>query len=80
MVISVLIRRLSWKHLGLWHIWVTGWVRAVLAHGGVVSLDMGPNYNQEAGPIGTFATTQVIQVQSIARALGRSAPQAVRED
>jgi hypothetical protein len=41
------------------------WVRAVTDKGGVVTLDMGPNYDPAAGPIGSFAKEQVAQVRAI---------------
>lgn len=50
--------------------WVN-WVKAVTSKGGVVTLDMGPNWNQAAGPIGSFAEVQVKQVKEIKTALRR---------
>jgi hypothetical protein len=44
--------------------WVA-WVKAVIAHEGVVTLDMGPNWNPQAGPIGALAEEQVNQVTAI---------------
>ncbi len=44
--------------------WAT-WMNSVLAKGGVVTLDMGPNYDPQAGPVGSFAQEQVEQVQAI---------------
>ncbi|MCX6922985.1 MAG: DUF4838 domain-containing protein, partial [Verrucomicrobia bacterium] len=41
------------------------WVSAVVAGEGVVTLDMGPNWNPEAGPIGSFSDKQVKQVKAI---------------
>jgi hypothetical protein len=41
------------------------WVRAVTAKGGVVTLDMGPNWNEKNGPIGSFADAQLKQVKAI---------------
>lgn len=41
------------------------WMKSVLAQGGVVTLDMGPNYDPPAGPVGSFAAEQVTQVQAI---------------
>jgi hypothetical protein len=46
------------------------WVRAVVAHDGVVTLDLGPNWNPAQGPIGSLAPEQLAQVQSIRAALG----------
>jgi len=45
------------------------WVRAVADKGGVVTLDMGPNWDPKAGPIGSFAEAQVRQVQAIKSAV-----------
>jgi len=47
------------------------WVKAVVAHEGVVTLDMGPNWNPQAGPIGSLAAEQLSQVQAIKAALDR---------
>ncbi len=41
------------------------WVKAVMAKQGVVTLDMGPNYDPAAGPIGALADAQVRQVKAI---------------
>lgn len=49
----------------------TAWVKAVVAHEGVVTLDMGPNWNAQAGPIGSLAAGQLSQVQAIKAALDR---------
>jgi hypothetical protein len=61
--------------------WVE-WVRAVVAHGGAVTLDMGPNWNPQAGPIGALTGGQVAQVMAIKAALTASgsapAPQRIR--
>jgi alpha-L-fucosidase len=46
------------------------WVRAVTANGGVVTLDAGPNYDPQAGPIGALAAVQLKQVEAIKAALG----------
>jgi len=48
--------------------WVA-WVKAVAAHEGVVTLDMGPNWNPQAGPIGSLSQEQLSQVQTIKAAL-----------
>ncbi len=40
------------------------WINAVHRNGGVVTLDMGPNYDSKIGPIGTFAEEQVQQMQA----------------
>ena len=50
------------------------WVSAVVAAGGVVTLDMGPNYDQQAGPIGSLGPEQLKQVQSIKTDLARTGP------
>ena len=44
--------------------WVK-WVTAVVAHEGAITLDMGPNWDPQAGPIGALAEAQVNQVQAI---------------
>jgi hypothetical protein len=43
------------------------WFRKVVAGGGAVTLDVGPNWDPKAGPIGSIAEAQLAQV----RALGR---------
>ncbi len=48
------------------------WVKAVTAKGGVVTLDMGPNYNPQAGPVGTLATEQLKQVEAVKQAVRRN--------
>lgn len=48
--------------------WIN-WVRAVTAKGGVVTVDMGPNWDPKAGPIGTFAEAQVKQMHAIKAAI-----------
>ena len=50
----------------------TRWVKDVVAHGGAVTLDMGPNWDPKAGPIGLLAEAQVNQVKAIREALGRA--------
>ncbi len=45
------------------------WVKAVTAREGVVTLDMGPNWNPAKGPIGSLAPEQVAQVKAIRTAL-----------
>ena len=49
------------------------WARKVIARQGVLTLDMGPNYDPEAGPVGQLAEAQVKQVKAIRAAL-RSGP------
>lgn len=51
--------------------WVA-WVKAVAAHQGVVTLDMGPNWDPQAGPIGALAAPQAEQVKAITAALRKS--------
>lgn len=48
------------------------WVRSVADNGGVVTLDMGPNYDPKAGPIGAIAEVQVKQGVAISAAIGKS--------
>jgi hypothetical protein len=48
--------------------WVE-WARKVAALQGVLTLDMGPNYDPAAGPIGQLAPNQVRQVKAIRAAL-----------
>jgi cephalosporin-C deacetylase-like acetyl esterase len=45
------------------------WVTSVQAAGGVVTLDMGPNYDPQAGAIGSLALEQLEELQSIRAAL-----------
>jgi hypothetical protein len=57
--------------------WVD-WARKVAARHGVITLDMGPNYDGEAGPVGQLAEAQVKQVKAIKTALrqaSNSSPQ-----
>ncbi len=44
--------------------WVE-WVRAVASKEGVITLDMGPNWDPQAGPIGSLAEAQMAQVQAL---------------
>jgi hypothetical protein len=57
----------------------TQWVGTVVSKGGVVTLDMGPNWDPSAGPIGSLAPAQMEQVQAVRDALRagdvRPAPQ-----
>ncbi len=48
--------------------WVE-WVSVVVAKGGVVTLDMGPNYNPDAGPIGSLDSAQLKQFKAVSAAL-----------
>ena len=52
-----------------------GWVKSVVAGGGVVTLDMGPNYDPQAGPIGAIAQAQVDQIKAVKAAIRDVAPQ-----
>ncbi len=53
--------------------WVGG-VRAVAANGGVTTLDMGPNYDPQVGPVGTLDSAQLRQMEAVKAALKREAP------
>lgn len=48
--------------------WVE-WARKVAARQGVFTLDLGPNYDPTAGPVGQLAEAQVKQVKAIRAAL-----------
>lgn len=48
------------------------WIQAVNAKEGVVTLDMGPNYDPKAGPVGALAAAQLKQVEAIKSALASS--------
>ena len=48
--------------------WVS-WVRAVTGKEGVVTLDMGPNWDPKAGRIGSFIQAQIDQVITIKAAI-----------
>jgi len=43
------------------------WFQKVVAKGGAVTLDMGPNMDPKLGPIGAIAKEQVEQFQAIAQ-------------
>ena len=45
------------------------WARKVTVQAGVITLDMGPNYDATKGPVGSLAEAQVKQVKSIGTAL-----------
>jgi hypothetical protein len=45
----------------------------VAAKGGVVTLDMGPNYDAQTGPVGGLAEEQLKQVEAAKAALAASA-------
>lgn len=48
------------------------WVKAVTHKGGVVTLDMGPNWDPQTGPIGSLAEAQVAQVRAIQAAVRKT--------
>jgi hypothetical protein len=48
------------------------WLGAVSANGGVVTLDMGPNYDPKEGPIGSLAPQQLSQLEAIKTALAQT--------
>ena len=50
--------------------WVD-WVTAAARKGGAVTLDLGPNTDPAAGPIGIFSEAQAAQVRAVADALNR---------
>jgi hypothetical protein len=50
--------------------WVE-WAAAAVRAGGAVTLDLGPNTDPAAGPVGTFSEAQAAQVRAIAAALNR---------
>lgn len=52
--------------------WVE-WARKVTAQQGVLTLDMGPNYDPARGPVGSLAEAQVSQVKAIKAALAQGA-------
>jgi hypothetical protein len=45
------------------------WARKVTARQGVITLDMGPNYDASKGPVGSLAEAQVRQVKAIIAAI-----------
>lgn len=45
------------------------WFRKVVQKEGVVTLDMGPNYDPQVAPVGTYAPEQVAQFKAIRAAL-----------
>lgn len=47
------------------------WVAAVTSKGGCVTVDLGPNYDAAAGPVGAFAGEQLRQLKAIAQAARR---------
>lgn len=47
------------------------WVLAVTAKGGAVTLDMGPNYDQNSGPVGSVSDAQIKQLSRIVTEVNR---------
>lgn len=45
------------------------WVSTAVSKGGVVTLDMGPNWDPQAGPIGSLAESQMEQVRAVQAAV-----------
>jgi lysophospholipase L1-like esterase len=45
------------------------WVSTAVSRGGVVTLDMGPNWDPRAGPIGSLAEAQMEQVRAVQAAV-----------
>ncbi len=45
------------------------WVSTAVSRGGVVTLDVGPNWDPQAGPIGSLADAQMDQVRTIQAAV-----------
>ena len=56
------------------------WVITVASNGGVVTLDMGPNWDPQSGPIGSLAEVQMEQVQAVRAALEASPGQSDYDD
>jgi hypothetical protein len=53
--------------------WVK-WATTAISRGGVVTLDMGPNWDPQAGPIGSLSPAQMAQVQALRATLPPAAP------
>jgi hypothetical protein len=51
------------------------WARAVIAKGGAITFDMGPNWDPKAGPIGALSYAQVEQMTVIRAAIRGGSPQ-----
>ena len=47
----------------------TQWVEGVVAKQGVVTLDVGPNWNPNPGPIGSISDAQMAQLKAMGRAI-----------
>jgi len=45
------------------------WVAEVAAHGGVVTLDAGPNLDPDRGPVGSLSAAQVAQLKKVREAV-----------
>ena len=61
----------TWGDRGVRHTdeeWIN-WVRAVTEKGGVVTLDVGPNWDPQAGPIGSIAEGQLWQMKALKAAI-----------
>lgn len=56
------------------------WVSAVASNGGVVTLDMGPNWDPQSGPIGSLAELQMQQVRAVRAALKAGPDQSDSDD
>jgi lysophospholipase L1-like esterase len=48
--------------------WAT-WISTAVSRGGIVTLDMGPNWDPQAGPIGSLAKAQMEQVRAVQAAV-----------
>lgn len=48
------------------------WVRTVISKGGVVTLDMGPNWDGKQSPIGALSEAQMTQLRAIKAAVRRN--------
>ena len=53
------------------HQWAD-WVKAVTSRGGVVTLDMGPNYDSKAGSVGALDSAQLKQIEAVKAALRKA--------
>jgi len=56
------------------------WVSTAASNGGVVTLDMGPNWDPQAGPIGGLAPAQMEQAQAVRDALKAGREQLAPDD
>jgi alpha-L-fucosidase len=55
------------------------WVSDVVAREGVVTLDVGPNWDPARGPIGAISAAQMAQLQAVARRVRVQEPSAATE-